>query len=826
MGNLTNQFIKNTYDGLIKLNDSTAGIQPTLQPLTDGLGNPLPAKVSETEFIITGSLHGTASYAENVESASHAINADNAINATSSSYALTASFAENVSGDIYVSGGTFYSSSGVVPGHLPGDLDLYRTEGEADVTINLDGRYQTLAGAQSGDLRIQILENEVDSLQIESASIRSDFNTFTSSQDSTNTDVDGRLDSLETESGSIHTYTSSMNNFTASQEVTNTEDAARLDSIEQKTGSFATTGSNVFTGEQTINNDLIISGNLYVSGSETIISSSTLVVGDREIELNANRTVGNAGIIVYDVVSPEGTGSLQWDATNDYWMAGQYGSEERILTSLDTGSLSVQDAQRTIMNVKNVHGSTIPKGTPCFITDSGTSGNLVGVVPADNSNASLMPAGVVLDETLNAGDEGIGVVVGFIQNISTTGFTSGDSIWVNSSGGYTNVRPIGSGNFVQKIGNVIKVHQNNGSIEIMGAGRANDIPNIAEGNFFVGDINGVGVSVSTGSFARRDEPNTFTGTQTIDGATQLIVNGKFESFGENLAKGGIEVTGSANISGSMNLIQGKPAVGTQANIIDIEGQLGYYAGFPSMTQTNVNLSSYSSQQYNGVVVEMWDSPSFNWGTDVAISPNGFFHNTVAKDTGQVAELEAYSTSGGSTFVNVKGRTINIGAEQQTNLIDVAWVGPATGTTRVNGETVNIGSPFGFTQNIDLKSITGLTLDSPSIEITGSVSQDVDTIAIASATASIDFSNSNYQTLTLASGTATHLIPTNIKAGQTVVVEITQDGALAGTVTVDGSLTFPGGTPYTATTTLGGKDVLTLVSFDGSTVRAAGNNDFS
>ena len=826
MGNLTNQFIKNTYDGLIKLNDSTAGIQPTLQPLTDGLGNPLPAKVSETEFIITGSLQGTASYAENVESASHAINADNAINATSSSYALTASFAENVSGDIYVSGGTFYSSSVVVPGHSPGDLDLYRTEGEADVTINLDGRYQTLAGAQSGDLRIDFLEAEVDTLQIESASIRSDFNTFTSSQDSTNTDVDGRLDSLETESGSIHTYTSSMNNFTASQQVTNTEDAARLDSIEQKTGSFATTGSNVFTGEQTINNDLIISGNLYVSGSETIISSSTLVVGDREIELNANRTVGNAGIIVYDVVSPEGTGSLQWDATNDYWMAGQYGSEERILTSLDTGSLSVADAQRTIMSVKNVHGSTIPKGTPCFITDSGTSGNLVGVVPADNTNASLMPAGVVLDETLNAGDEGIGVVVGFIQNISTSGFTAGDSIWVNSSGGYTNVRPIGSGNLVQKIGNVIKVHQNNGSIEIMGAGRSNDIPNIAEGNFFVGDGDGVGVSVSTGSFARRDEQNTFTQAQTIDGSTQLYVNGKFETTGENLAKGGIEVTGSANISGSMNLIQGKPAVGTQANIIDIEGQLGYYVGFPSMTQTNVSLQSFSSQQYNGLVTEMWDSPSFNWGTDVAVSPNGFFANTVAKDSGEVAELEAYSTSGGSTFVNVKGKTINIGAEQQTSQIDIAWVGPATGTTRVNGKTVNVGSPFGFTEDIDLKSITGITLDSPSIEITGSVSQDVDTIAIASATASIDFSNSNYQTLTLASGTNTHLIPTNIKAGQTVVVEITQDAASAGTVTLDGSLTFPGGTPYTATTTLGGKDVLTLVSFDGSTVRAAGNNDFS
>jgi hypothetical protein len=113
-----------------------------------------------------------------------------------------------------------------------------------------------------------------------------------------------------------------------------------------------------------------------------------------------------------------------------------------------------------------------------------------------------------------------------------------------------------------------------------------------------------------------------------------------------------------------------------------------------------------------------------------------------------------------------------------------------------------------------------------LNVTGSIAQQPHNISISSATASIDFSESNIQTLTLAGGVPTHLIPTNMVAGQSVVVEITQDGSSAGTVTIEGSITFPGGTDYVPTTTLGGKDVLTLVSFDGTTARAVGQNDFS
>lgn len=39
MGTLTGQQINNTYDGLLKLSDSTTGITSTFQAIEDGLGN-------------------------------------------------------------------------------------------------------------------------------------------------------------------------------------------------------------------------------------------------------------------------------------------------------------------------------------------------------------------------------------------------------------------------------------------------------------------------------------------------------------------------------------------------------------------------------------------------------------------------------------------------------------------------------------------------------------------------------------------------------------------------------------------------------------------
>ena len=1036
MGNLTNKYIKDTYDGLIKLADETQGVQPTLQKLQDGLGNDLPAEVSTTEFNITGSLVGNA---DTATSASHALQADNADSASyvlgnavdgpvsdaiSSSYALTASFAENVQDDIYVSGATFYSGT-------TGNLNLHRTAGESDVVVNLDGRYLLASAGQSQDLRLDFIE----------------------------------------------AATASLNNFTASA-------GPRLDSLESKTGSYATTGSNVFTGQQQINNDLIVQGDLYVSGSETIISSSTLIVGDREIELNANRTVGDAGIIVYDVISPETTGSLQYDAIENWWKIGQKGSEQRVVDVSMTGSMTVlsssyattasyadtagsapaaDTALRTVVTGKNVTASPIPKGTPCFVTGSGTNGNLVGIIPADASNPSLMPATVIAGEDINSGDEGEVIVDGFINGVDTSLFAAGQSVYVAVGGGYTNQRPTGSANLVQKLGNVEK-SAINGSGLIKGPGWYNDIPNIQEGYFWAGDADGVAQAISTGSFARRDEPNTFSedqqingslyitseqtnallitsgsgtggsinfnlqnfgssqptiffsgdnsyfqadgnfsienspggqgtgsmnfttngyfgiatngtgsenialstatgnfnfnvaggantlnvtssnfilnstylknnsfrlenrssfynsgsilnglgtsttstltmgpaiagrfkrneyvtlnanfdeqasgkhvvawydysadyfdnemglstttgldgsnkvfylqagknngssgntvwwtgedgywhilkdmkiensveitgsltagggsnlyGTNTVDGGGQLFVNGYFQANGQTEMNNGLTITGSINHDGSidstgdvyanrlflrggtdtdlvvtgsvsisdsltvdggigtttgnlnlngidkiilsgsnqlnintsnftltdstLNTIIQKPGSG-QNNLIDINGQVGFYSGYPAMTQVNFGLQSISSQ-YNGFVFELYDSPSYNWGTDFAISANGVYAEVEASGSGNVADFNVYATSAGTTYGNLRAQNIDIG-DFSTLDIDIASAGPNSTVTGLYGNNVDIGSPFGYTNDIDIDANNFIRLVSTQIDISGSV----------------------------------------------------------------------------------------------------------
>ena len=175
------------------------------------------------------------------------------------------------------------------------------------------------------------------------------------------------------------------------------------------------------------------------------------------------------------------------------------GTTGQVVTTDGAGNLSFSNVENTTISIKNVSGVTIQKGTPCYITGSGTSGNLAGVFPADAANPLRMPAGVIAGETLTAGSEGIGLINGFISNVNTSAFGAGDTIYVAVGGGYTNVRPTGSSILVQKLGNVEKSHPSNGSGVINGPGYYNDLPNVQSGYTWVGNSNGVAVAIATSS---------------------------------------------------------------------------------------------------------------------------------------------------------------------------------------------------------------------------------------------------------------------------------------------------------------------------------------
>ena len=232
------------------------------------------------------------------------------------------------------------------------------------------------------------------------------------------------------------------------------------------TGSFATTGSNTFIGDQ------IISGSLNVTSSFTASGLNYPVID------------GEKG----DVLVTDGEGNLTFERTRIY------------------------------AQVKNISGTTLQKGTPVHVSSS--VGNLDEVIAASASVASTMPATFVLAQTLNDDEEGLGILTGFINGINTSNFGEGDVVYVGANGGYTNQKPTGS-NLIQNLGIVTQVAIN-GSGFIYGSGRANDIPNISPGYFWVGNSNSVATATPTSSIQNVVSSSfalTASFVEIIDGGT-------------------------------------------------------------------------------------------------------------------------------------------------------------------------------------------------------------------------------------------------------------------------------------------------------------------
>jgi hypothetical protein len=116
--------------------------------------------------------------------------------------------------------------------------------------------------------------------------------------------------------------------------------------------------------------------------------------------------------------------------------------------------------------------------------------------------------------------------------------------------------------------------------------------------------------------------------------------------------------------------------------------------------------------------------------------------------------------------------------------------------------VTIGSAI-----TDRHNLTG------NLAITGSLTGFVSASTIASTTASINLSRANFFTLTLVSGSNTHISASNIQPGQTTSIRVTQPSSGTGSVTFSSAFKQPSGGSYTPTNTSNAVDILTIVSFD-------------
>lgn len=195
-----------------------------------------------------------------------------------------------------------------------------------------------------------------------------------------------------------------------------------------------------------------------------------------------------------------------------------------------SSGISVGNATELQFTALNNTGATITKGSPVYVSGHTTE---TQVADADNSSASTMPAfGIAKDDIVN-GATGVIVIAGEITGINTSSFTIGDELYVGTGGALTATKPTGTA-LIQKVAKVTKAAAS-GEILVTGAGRVNDLPNLPDGNIWIGDASGVpqDKTLTAGTNVTITEDATTVtiaatgagGATDLDGLTDVTITG-------------------------------------------------------------------------------------------------------------------------------------------------------------------------------------------------------------------------------------------------------------------------------------------------------------
>ena len=150
----------------------------------------------------------------------------------------------------------------------------------------------------------------------------------------------------------------------------------------------------------------------------------------------------------------------------------------------------------------------------------------------------------------------------------------------------------------------------------------------------------------------------------------------------------------------------------------------------------------------------------------------------------------------------------------------------TGSTNISGSTIISGSTTisGSNNLIGINSLNGTTNITGSLNVTGSMIYSgsvrgvVVPLVITSNTASMDCSSGNFFTLTLPTSSIV-LNPTNILPGDTISLKITQAASGNGKLIFPSNVKFPALTPYSGSSTFISTDIVSLISYDTTTLWA-------
>jgi len=154
--------------------------------------------------------------------------------------------------------------------------------------------------------------------------------------------------------------------------------------------------------------------------------------------------------------------------------------------------LNTNHADTVHIQIRNETGVTITKGSVVHISGFSVPQDLPLIALADSDSAATMPAVGIVTDDISDNTNGDVTIAGVLDGVVTTGLTNGATIYVNGTPGvFTDVKPTGTG-LIQNIGTVLKVGGAGvGRIKITSMDRTNDLPNIPDGEIWIGNASAV-----------------------------------------------------------------------------------------------------------------------------------------------------------------------------------------------------------------------------------------------------------------------------------------------------------------------------------------------
>lgn len=226
---------------------------------------------------------------------------------------------------------------------------------------------------------------------------------------------------------------------------------------------------------QIVNLDIAVKGQ---KGDDAVVEVSQDV--DNIIRFGTDGKLYAPPPQIVEDTTPQLGGDLDLN-DNDITGAGNIGITGEIEADIHIGSL------RGEIQFKAKAGEALTKGDPVYISIYDTVGNtpIVGIAHANDS--SKMPCFGLANESVSLNSSVNVVTFGTLSGLDTSGFSLGDTLYVSNTGTLANSKPAGESSLIQNIGKVQRVDNSAGSIKVGGAGRTNDVPNLNQGNVFIGN---------------------------------------------------------------------------------------------------------------------------------------------------------------------------------------------------------------------------------------------------------------------------------------------------------------------------------------------------